>query len=411
MFLLLFFCTLLGVKGDEQYDWDKEISESGAIYDISLHGEPKLLISKNMSLVEEVVNMESNNNVASIMFQGRLFIAWRTAPVHFASADTRLHLASSEDLVDWTWEQTYFLGSDLREPLFVEAEGNLFFYFFQGGTNPTDFEPLGLFSSQRSEIGVWTEPQLFGHEGEVIWEIVKENGTLYSQSYSGDYSTPGDAQDLGKLQLFFNRSENGVDWSPVETDSVYTGGLTEVGFAFDLAGNLWGVGRNEDGDESGWGSRSFFAPHTNLSDWRFFSNESDQIIYESPKMFRHGSEFYLVARTDPDGPFWSKDNPVLNILPAWEHHLYDLVSFSLRQHGTGIWKLDQETGELNQVLDLVGCGDTAFPSIIRWSKNMYMILNYSSTIDDNCPPNWIMGQVSPSGSVIYAQFIEFLIQE
>jgi hypothetical protein len=29
------------------------------------------------------------------------------------------------------------------------------------------------------------------------------------------------------------------------------GGISEVGFQFDLEGNLWGVGRNEDGDDSG----------------------------------------------------------------------------------------------------------------------------------------------------------------
>ena len=59
-------------------------------------------------------------------------------------------------------------------------------------------------------------------------------------------------------------------------------------------------------------------------------------------------------------------------------------SFSLRQHGTGIWKLNTETGSLEQVkgkkvflkindflkkhvqvLTLAGCGDTAFPSIVR----------------------------------------------
>jgi len=215
------------------------------------------------------------------------------------------------------------------------------------------------------------------------------------------------------LQLFFNRSVDGVNWSAVdeETPVVYKGGLTEVGFGFDLAGNLWGVGRNEDGDNTGWGSRTFYASNSNLSDWQFLADESDQVIYESPKMFRHGSELYLVARTDPDGPFWSKDDPLLNVLPAWEHHLYDLVSFSLRQHGTGIWKLDQETGKLRQVLELAGCGDTAFPSIVRLDKHLYMILNYSSTLDDNCPVNWIMGQVSPAGSLIYAQMVEFLIQE
>jgi hypothetical protein len=47
---------------------------------------------------------------------------------------------------------------------------------------------------------------LWGHEGEVVWDIVKENGTLYSFSYSGNYSIVGDHQDLGQLSLYFNRS-------------------------------------------------------------------------------------------------------------------------------------------------------------------------------------------------------------
>ena len=34
-----------------------------------------------------------------------------------------------------------------------------------------------------------------------------------------------------------------------------------------MDGNIWGVGRNEDGDDSGWGSRIFSAPAEDLSDW------------------------------------------------------------------------------------------------------------------------------------------------
>ena len=82
----------------------------------------------------------------------------------------------------------------------------------------------------------------------------------------------------------------------------------------------------------------------------------------------------------PGGPFWSKDNPLLNILPAWEHHLADLVSFSLRQHGTGIWRLDTDTGSLEMVAQLAGCGDTAFPSIVRYEEKMSRKLFISSVV-------------------------------
>jgi len=401
---------LTTIQGSD-YEWDYQISQEGGAWDISLVGEPSILISKDITPHPEAETMESNNNIAGVIFQERMFLAWRTAPAHFAGMETRIHIVSSGDGgTTWDMEKTIFFGRDLREPFFLPIDGKLVFSFFEGGTNPVDFEPFGLFRMERVGLGDWTAPELFGHDGEVIWEIVRENGTAFAQSYSGDYSTPGDAQDLGKLNMFLNKSEDGVSWEPVGSEVVYHGGLTELGFNFDLEGNMWGVGRNEDGDESGWGSRTFFASIDNLSNWQFISNESNPWIYESPKMFRHGSELYLVARTDPEGPFWSKDNPVLNTLPAWEHHLWDLVQFSFRQHGTAIWRLDQLTGNLELLVELAGCGDTAFPSIIRMSPHQYLILNYSSPMGA-CPPNWLEGQVSPNGTLIYSQMIEFVKQD
>ena len=43
----------------------------------------------------------------------------------------------------------------------------VYFFFFEGGVNPIDFEPLGLFRSERLRPGEWTEPEIFGHKGEV----------------------------------------------------------------------------------------------------------------------------------------------------------------------------------------------------------------------------------------------------
>ena len=106
---------------------------------------------------------------------------------------------SSSDSENWDFEASLFYETDLREPMFLSMEDTLFFSFFKGGTNPVDFEPLGLFRMQRQDVGVWSEPELFGHQGEVVWELVKENGTAYSQSYSGEYGLPGDGTDLGKM--------------------------------------------------------------------------------------------------------------------------------------------------------------------------------------------------------------------
>ena len=74
----------------------------------------------------------------------------------------------------------------------------------------------------------------------------------------------------------------------------------------------------------------------------FYIFQSNPEIYESPRMFRHGNDLYLIARTDPNGQFWSKDNSILNLLPDNLHHLIDLGRYSLRSHGTAIWKVNQE---------------------------------------------------------------------
>ena len=127
--------------------------------------------------------MASNNNVAGVMHGERLYLAWRTAPLHFAGHQTRLHLVSSPDMGEsWDWEATIYLGTDLREPMFLSINNTLYFSFFQAGTNPVDFEPLGLYRMENLAVGVWTGPDKYGHEGEVVWEIVKVNSLDFSVS-------------------------------------------------------------------------------------------------------------------------------------------------------------------------------------------------------------------------------------
>ena len=98
----------------------------------------------------------------------------------------------------------------------------------------------------------------------------------------------------------------------------------QVGWTTDLDGVLYGVGRNEDGDDSGWGSRVLRFDPLTMAKPEWIGNTSNPEIFESPRMFRHEQDLYLVARTDPKGPFMS-DNP-LN-LPPTLHHLYDLASY------------------------------------------------------------------------------------
>jgi len=406
--LLIFVILASGING-YYYDWDMEIANEYMDWKINLVGDPKTIVSRDISPCEEIVTQPSNNNVNALIFEDRLFVGWRTAPTHFASKETHMHIVSAPfPAVNMTWEHeiTLSLDKDMREPFLLEMNGTLRFFFFEAGVNPVGFDPSRLLRVERKGLGDWTDAEQWGHLGEIVWEVVVENGTAYSVSYSGTHYSPN--VNLGDVNLFLNRSQDGLNWSPVGKTIVYNGGISEVGWYFDLQGNMWGVGRNEDGDESGWGSRTFRADKDDLSNWKWTNQTSNPWIFESPKMFRHGKDLYLVARTDPNGPFWSWDNDLANILPKWEHHLLDLGAYSLRPHGTAIWKLNQNSGQLEQIVDLAGCGDTALPSIVRLSKHRYIILNYSSPLDQQCPGSWIAGQISPQGTVIYTQMLEFV---
>ena len=148
------------------------------------------------------------------------------------------------------------------------------------------------------------------------------------------------------------------------------------------------------------------APADDLANWQWTQEQSDVEIYESPRMFRHGEQLYLIARTDPDGTFYTeRDIGNVNV-----HHLIDLGAYSTRRHGTALYKLINGKS-MEKVLDLPGCGDNAFPSIVRLDKHKYLIANYTSPTTRCEEWSWIRGQVSPRGTGVYFTLITFEKEE
>lgn len=95
------------------------------------------MIARFHNLPKEVKIEASNNCLSIAEFDGKLFIAWRTAPFHFASKKTKMYVMSSEDDgITWVYEHVIELGADVREPYLVETDNRFFLYFFQAGTDP-----------------------------------------------------------------------------------------------------------------------------------------------------------------------------------------------------------------------------------------------------------------------------------
>lgn len=364
----------------------------------------RYIVHQNLSemavqLPSEIKVQTSNNCIGMLYYQGRLYLGWRTAPSHFASNETVMYIISSADngTKSWDFEHQIYLESDLREPYFYVFNGTLHFTFFQAGTKWDEFTPKFLYRIVRNGFQDWTAPEEWGQPGEIAWQYqttYDSTGaeTVYVGSYIGTHYDP-----KSDLNVYFNYSTDGVNFKSILSNGswVYHGGISEVGFTFDDNGDLYAVGRNEDGDESGSGSRFFFIPKSSgYQDWNQIypsATESDPYIYESPRMFTWNNQTFLLARRDLDGKF----DVASRLLPfaAWKY--YNLAHYSLVAHTTSLWMLDKENKTLIWIEDLPGDGDTAFESIIQTGPNTFTVANYASPLD-HPDWSWIKGQTNPT---------------
>lgn len=342
----------------------------------------------------------SNNNVEIVLHGGRLFLAWRTSETHFASPNSRIEVISSkDDGATWDYEASFGLGADVREPRFLSLGGRLWLLFFEAGVEITSFSPKLMYRSERGADGRWGEAETWGDPEVVPWDLKLRGGRAWLTSYVGNHYAAG----AGTIEVRFEVSDDGLAWKPVQDGRrvVYTGGVSEVAFEFDEAGALWAVGRNEDGDASGFGANVCTAPADALGTWTC-SNPADPERYDSPEMFRHGDDLYLVARRDIGGPFDQRRTTGT----FEDNKLAYLLDYSLRPKTTALYRIDRDAKAVKHVMDLPGAGDTAFPSVVRTGPHSWLLANYTSPLDQP-DITWFAGQESARGTQIYLLELTF----
>lgn len=349
----------------------------------------------------EFETFASNNNVDILFFDDRLYLAWRAAPHHFAGPDTHLYVMSSGDGGStWTFEHDIFLGTDMREPRLLGFAGVLQLMFFEGGSDAGQFTPRRLWRTRRLGPAQWSELEVLTDGGEVPWDVKVRDGVAYRTSYEGDHYGSGDTSEIA---VFFKQTTDGTTWSPVGGRAhVYYGGVSEVAFELDADGSLYAVTRNEDGDDTGFGSHVCYAPAAALGDWQC-PPVTDPERYDSPEMFRHGDDIYLVARRDVGGPYDAGDTH----LSLAERRSRYLIAYSLRPKRTALYKIDKAERKVVHVMDLPGTGDTAFASVQQTGPDTYLVANYTSPLDDP-DISWLRGQTSPRGTQIYLLTLTFM---
>jgi len=282
-------------------------------------------------------------------------------------------------------------------------------YFFSLVGKAHRFQPLHVFCTTSTDGKSWDEPKKVCYGGEVPWEIKVygegQHQVAYKSSYLGDHYGTED------VYVLFEQSKDGVTWEPVppctkDSSAVYRGGISEVSFEFTRSGDLVAIGRNEDGDSTGFGSQLFFAKKGELGAWTALK-VCVPWRFDSPRLAAAGNgEILLFARYAPNR-YW--------LAPTWLSFLHqkalNLVLCSATCKGAAVYRLAPhedwgETGEgaVQMIRAFEGsAGDTGFFSVVQEhgkDTDSWVVANYTSTTCHSHAP-WIYGQMQPSHIYVF----------
>jgi hypothetical protein len=357
----------------------------------------------------------ANNNLDVVEHEGALFLAFRTAPDHFASPDAQLHvLRSDDDGESFLLEQTLAVGTDLREPRFLSHGGVLTLHYALLGDDPFAFEPQGTEAIRRGADGAWSAPgPIFdgspagvGGGTFIPWRTRLLDGAPMMIGYTGggvlyDFATGEGATTVQWLTL----AEGGA-WAPWQGADpiVLAGGVSETDLAVDGEGRVVAVGRNEAGDEDGFGSKVCVAQPGAPMDW---DCAHDPRRYDSPLVFAHEGEIWLVGRrnlNDQDGNF---DLGMEELDPNTQSLTYAIDYWNWPKR-CSLWRVDADALQVTWVADLESRGDTCFPSL-RWrGPHRLELWSYSSPLDGP-DLTWLEGQKGDTH--VTMQEVEFVPAE
>jgi hypothetical protein len=329
--------------------------------------------------------LRANNNLDAIHWQGRIWLAWRTAPTHFASKDARYEIASAPSLDGpWRHETTFAVGADVREGCFVEWDGRLHLYVMELGTNPLKFEPCRthLLVNDGSGFGpgelVWESPT-------VPWRVHVLGGRLTYLVYTGADQLYAAVPSPTRLEAW--TSDDGRDWRP--DPGVLLEGGTELDAVELDDGTIVGSCRLEGPRD--WGSSILRGRLDDPASWQ---RRLDPRKFDSPRVFRVGDRVLMVARRHlrGDGRF----DHGRTWLPASLRTRVEQAAYWTSRKRSGLWEIDPDSLAVTWLADLPSRGDTSYAAVLPGSgDDSFVVVDYTSPVDGP-DTSWVRGQLRPT---------------
>jgi len=347
--------------------------------------------------------MPANNNVSLATFGHEVVVAYRRAETHFASGSSEIVVATSKNYEDWNTVWTYTTGKDdLREVFLWQLHDNLFLYFACLAPHKKGFAPRGMCWTRTSDLKQWVEPVSVGRDTEITWDVKIREEECGPVAYKAGYIGNHYAADA-LLTVVFEKSIDGENWNPVGKElGVYKGGVSEVSFAFTTSGDLVAIGRNEDGDHTGFGSQLFYARKEELGVWTPLAISLPH-RFDSPRMMLMEGEIVLFARFAREPYDVASASFSMNL-----RRVLNLILYSSRPKSAAVYCLElpnQDGVWPSQPIEFIrsfedSYGDTGFFSVAKLNNSdEWVVANYSSACHSHCP--WFYGQLCATDVYVY----------
>ena len=350
-----------------------------------------VIVAPSAALPREVESQLAHNNLDIAWHRGRLFFAFRTAPYHFASRDTRLYVVSTADHEHWTFETSFAMGTDLREPRFLAIGDRLYLYFAVLGDYLAEFEPQYTMVSEQLGPAEWGAPDRVLEDGFIPWRTKSISGVPSLIGYTGGENIY--APDGESVRVSWLTTANARDFAPAMAGRavVLEGGASETDLVRLDDGSVIAVSRNELGDELGWGSKICRADAATPGDW---TCAGDPKKYDSPLVFRHGDDVYLIGRRNVTET--GNYDLMRRELPREDQASVYELEYWMTPKRCALWRVEPTTLAVSHVLDFPSSGDTCFAGLVALGDGRYLVYDYSSPLDDDVDRSWMAGQFGPT---------------
>ena len=314
-------------------------------------------------------------------WNGRFYLAFRTAPSHFPSTKAHLQIFTSETGDIWRSEIVLDHIHDVRDPHFLVFRGELNLFFMSHSHGFRHHGPETISTMKKTKEG-WTEPMELPERKSGFWDVKASNGKVYMSAYS----RKSDGERNPRRQFRFLVSSDLENWetvitSPITRQTLGNYETSEASFAFDPQGRILGT------------IRSLIYPNLNFSfhtdqpeDWKI---AVDRFKCDGPRLFSHNGEYYLAARRSL---FYGLRSEPYRFFPGLRN-MVNIARYSFSRKRTALYHFDKEKLQLSHITDLPSQGDTGYSAVAHLEGNRYLLVYYSSDIHSGKDLSWARGQL------------------